>query len=131
MNCPEGHAVCCCTSSSQIIRGIFESHLISLSLAVLHAFFLYSPPLAPSFALETIAIIRWVYVFQTSGEYKYCLPQQWKMADSGHMRYWSADFAPLCIIHFYYIGWCCCTSLFCWISLTSIQQSTFCRNPLA
>jgi hypothetical protein len=81
VNCPEGHAVC----SSQIVWGIFESHIISLLVAVLHAYFLYSPPLAPSLALETIATIRWVYIFKTSREYKYCLSQQWNMADSIHM----------------------------------------------
>jgi len=37
VNCPEGHVVWWCTISSQIIVGIFESHIISLSVAVLHA----------------------------------------------------------------------------------------------
>jgi len=69
-------------------------------------------PLAPSFAHETIATIRWVYVFQTSKEHKYCLSQQWKMADSSHVRLWWSDFVPLFIIQFYCIVWLRCCSSF-------------------
>ena len=123
VSCPEGHAVWWCTTSSQIIRGIFKSHIISLSVAVLHAISTFVCP--------------WDHCCNQMGV---CIPNLKRIqvlpitaVENGRLKSREIVMSWLCSALYHSVLLHCLVVqlIICWISLTSIQQSTVSRNPLA